>query len=1571
MATGRASSGKTALLSALRTELENVDDGDVEHLAANLLSKLLDGVGVYVAKTGSQFGGDAGTTGLRRRDIRVESKRYKQSTRLSPRMLAGEIVEASHADPHLEVWILFATKSVSETERRLARDEADERGFPMVVIDWTAPAAGAGINPLAALCAQWPDVVETHVNKAAGDAARRLTAYVGSAVDDLRSNLEMWNIGFESLRKKTAAHLQRVWVDSAQAKATLNQDAAGGKAGVQLIKRKDVLLELSNWWLAPSDIRSPIVVTGLEGMGKTWAALDWANQGLAMLPIVLPFPASAFVSNQDFSDMGVRDLIASSLRRITNSHQSREYWRLRVDRLLERPVTDGAAFLLLVDGLNQQPFIPWPALAQTLQGDTLAGKVRLLCTSRRHYFEQDMRHFRELVIRPAQVCVGSYSPSELEELLRLHGVSYSELPPGLLSLASTPRLFPLVMRLKDKDAMRSDASVLRLLFEYGKDVHQVRQQGALTDSDWVQWLADRANEYREQLLRTKASQFTTTITDVANSLNIASVSREDVARRLSDVVDGQLFENQVSVTGAQKLVLKEEPTVLGLGIALLDTISGAADTFEGVQTRVLEWLEPVAAIDLAADVLKAALAILSATATPDANSITDVLLVLWMNVQNPLVDFEKDAFAFGEAFPRSMLTVLERSSLSSQSSAFHYATQSLRRLPRSRASDWESIRSRMLVWTSWVTLPDKDKLGDPNHYAKRYHDYLLERIGIAEPSTRVVHGEELKLDYSHPGNPAVAIAGILEGHDLSAFMPVIRRSAVREAVSVDHNDRSWEGIRWVLLVGCQNASKARDEVAHMAEALLLSTPEQGVHPRLRTRVAAYLLRLTGVQKYEERAVEVNETFGQGWNYQRDYLDKPGRSFFELEFRHIGTVLGDTELNTRQKLDRLSRFLALPDFQLPEELLQTIIEGLQHQTFANVDAFGQRTVEERNLERQVSLGARFAPAQLADMGRRWLSALADRRDDQKYWAALGAPELLLVADEECAAKLALFRTASSAGERNQLANTWSLQLELLHKDLGEQLQLLLEADDYQFLDDLVEVVRPADASQLRSFFHGAGPEARIRAADIVMQVMAHQGTECADELAQDLLPYLRSEKREIRGIAFVALSLCAPQVTGRELLAMNWKADAADPWTAHYGSKALAAASKHLDLADVLPLVAPWLWLEAAVSRGSVPAELDFATRQLVTSVGSPLQSAAEAEGVLSVRMPKPSEIAHVLVTEPDGAKGDLGEALERAARNPEEVSKRMQHLAQDAAATIERMRRQGHSLYLHTFEFEVVEAAYTAAPAAWEPLLRGMDAQSKEFQQRVRLAEGLYLCLCDVLLIHAPAEGLRLWRALFQSMRVRFNGLANIQELVHIAFRAPDSKEVLAARADLATIQHCNTDQDMLEMVIATQLHGRQAWLDALIAEDEASDLLWRRKRAIVLKGFNTFPAMDKLQWPEGSPVGSAEALKRSVLKWTNKGALAKYWWDRFIGATDADSAYASWHVFLGLADRRAWVWRRARPLPTTELDRLRELHLKSNKDLYVRTLKNSEEGTAKLGEKFLGLDKPAKWLMLDGALSR
>ena len=220
-------------------------------------------------------------------------------------------------------------------------------------------------------------------------------------------------------------------------------------------------------------------------------------------------------------------------------------------------------------------------------------------------------------------------------------------------------------------------------------------------------------------------------------------------------------------------------------------------------------------------------------------------------------------------------------------------------------------------------------------------------------------------------------------------------------------------------------------------------------------------------------------------------------------------------------------------------------------------------------------------------------------------------------------------------------------------------------------------------------------------------------------------------------------------------------------------------------------------------------------------------------------------------------------------------------------------------------------------------------------------------------------------------MKVRFNGPAKIPELVHIAMRAPDSAELDAVRAELTNLNRCNTDLDLFELVIACQMHGRDKWLEGFIDADVASDQPWRHKRAAVLKAFHQLPAIDKLQWPEGKTDGSLRALERNLLKWTNRGALAKHWWERFIGATDADTAFAAWHVFLGSADRRAWLWWSRRPESKTELDRLRELHLGSNKDLFARALEKQEEKTPKFADHLFGLDAPGKWLMLDGIPAR
>lgn len=437
------------------------------------------------------------------------------------------------------------------------------------------------------------------------------------------------------------------------------------------------------------------------------------------------------------------------------------------------------------------------------------------------------------------------------------------------------------------------------------------------------------------------------------------------------------------------------------------------------------------------------------------------------------------------------------------------------------------------------------------------------------------------------------------------------------------------------------------------------------------------------------------------------------------------------------------------------------------------------------------------------------------------------------------------------------------------------------------------------------------------------------------------------------------------------MSRNWKPDAADPTAAHYGSAAIAAATKHLNFSDVLTWIAPWRWLDAAVARGSEPAELDLATRQMIAVLNLPAETLPSSEGVLSVRVSKQEELACVLVTEPSQTGGGIGELLKHATRDPDEVQKRMDQLVKDAASSIDKIRSSGHSLYLHTFSSEAVEAAYKANPTVSEELLVGMDPLSASFITRVHIAEGLYLTLCEVLLKHAPAKGLRLWRALADTMKVRFNGVAKIPELVHIAFRVPDSAEVSTLREYLTDLRRCNTDQDLFELVIACQLHGRDKWLEEFINIDRSSDQPWRHKRAAVLSAFHSMPAIDKLQWPEGQPIGSLLALERNLLKWTNQAVLAKHWWERFLNASDADTAFAAWKVFLSVADRRAWVWRSQRFARQNELDRLRELHLQSNEGLYARTLAKKEERAAKFADRLFSLDAPGKWLMLDGAVAR
>ncbi len=1414
----------SAALSKLKGELEEHDATLFEKMAADLFSRLVGDIGVAVAKPGSQFGGDAGTAGLRGRRLRIECKRYMETTKLDPRGLAGEVMEAVLKDELLEAWVLAATKQVSENEQNLARDAGARLGVPIVVVDWTAPAAGVGLNRLAALCATWPDVVEQHLGKAAAEASRALGPHVGGTVDNLRRDLEHWHIGFERLRVASQRQLERVWEDRAESKAALNQDAAGGTTGTHLIKRVQPLQQLAQWWQQPSDARTPAVIAGIEGVGKTWVALDWTIRSLDSLPVVVLLGASEFAGGASLSVAGVKDLVARTLRTMTRSPLGDAYWRERVRALLARPASEGAALLLVVDGLNQQPHVDWSQLAQALQGDEMAGRVRLLATARKHYFEVDLRRLGGLHAKPVRVEVGPYSNTEFDELLLLHGMGRKDLSPALLTLACTPRLFPLVLRLKDNVALQSDASVPRLLFEYGRDVLQLRQNSTLNEDDWVSWLIERATEYRQRLQAATGNRDRlATLSDLAATLAAPHLSEQDVARRLSDVIDGGFYRAVNSTLGARH-VLEERHAILGLGLALLDTLGQLNEpNLADMQSALEAWLEPVAAIDQVVGVVHAALAVLSVLPDQDGSVATDALLVAWMNAQNPSAGFIRDVGVFGAAFPRSMLTVVEQSTWRSRSASFHHSTQCLRRLPRSRSEDWAAITDKMLQWCGQVNLPDKDKVADPQHYAGRYQTRLLLRIGTAEPGPLVVLGEELRLAYSYSGDAARAVPSILEGHEISDFMRVFRRAAVREAVQVEFRGDCWAGLRWLVALASRDEARAHVALEGLAREVLQASAEPGIHVRLRNRVSALLLRATGVESLEIEARSIDESFEEGWCYETDYLNDPANSLFALEFRHAQGVLSNASIPAGRRLDRLGSLLGHPLVKLPQDLLDAVKGTWQQQSFDNVDAIGQTTKEDLDVERIELFAARFAPAEFASTTRRRLRELASRTGDSKYWAALASSEMLLPAGPAECNEFGGLRTRSKLVTHEHIANSWCLQMELLHKQLPEQLSLLLVAQDYHFLHDLMATVRTATAQQLLDFLE-ANAAARVRAARIVLAVMADQIPVDADALSQSLIEYLSSDVEDMRSLAIAALSSCAPEVCGRALMADNWATANVEPFLAHHGSSAVAAATVHLGLTDVLPAIAPWRWLDAAIVRGGESSELEECSAALLTVLRASPGTIPAFDGLLTVKVLRGEGLPRVTVQERQPRDGDIKSALGRLNESTEDADRRWQELAKRAAASIQRVRAGGNALYLHSFSKESVNAAYCAAPALWQRALDGIDEVSADFLARLHAAEGLYLTYCEVLLEREPGLGAKLWRVLRDNLSLLYHGAAGVPELIHIPFRATDSVHVLALREEIASIERCNTDSELLDLVITAQLNGRVSWLDGFIATDSADD---------------------------------------------------------------------------------------------------------------------------------------------------
>ncbi len=1483
----------------LKLELQADDRASaLEKLAAALLGRLL-GIPVAVAKAGFQHGGDGGAAGQQGRRFRLECKKYSDSTRLSDRELLGEIDHALARDEALEAWFLIATRSVPEQLAQDLSQKGEKLGVPIVIIDWS----DHDIAPLAALCAFDPDLVEAMFSKNAGALARALHPATGDVIKTLRRSLQGWCLGFETLCAQSHAKLGKIWNSARASTAELGQNAAGG-AEPKRVRRSSVHDALNSWWQGAARNDAPASIFGWDGVGKTWAALDWLIDRMAEHPVVLVVPSSAAAKISAASETSIKRFLAERLYELSGVRDG-DHWMRRLDYLLKRPAGEGPVLTVFFDGLNQEPSVPWLPILKVLQGDTFAGRVRVMTSTRTHHFEDRLSRLRGLVVTAVPIAVEIYDAApggELDQMLAFEGLSRSDLHPDLVELARTPRLFKLVVRFGDRLVEAGNVTVHRLLWEYGRDTFGERAGTSFSENEWQAWLKEIAQRYREGV-----TEFS--LKALAETTSRPDLSEREVLARLSDIIDGQFAKPGPS--GSMQLT----PTVVAhaLGLALLahlDTVD-ASDS-AAVEPAAIQWLDPIAGLDQRAEILRAAVSIFVERGGSTSRAVAGVLVTAWLQTQNVVDSHRRELAILAPYIPEALLDAIERSDGRAQASARLWAVNALRAIPRADGTPLAAIVERTRAWLSIVSRdvdPNRDSNPDvEKHRANRY----MTKIGVDASGPITVLGVKLQLVDRDDGALQVVVPSIVEGFPLKKVLVCFEAAAV--AFAVRGRAEGWKGLKWLCYLNDVDPQEAAESLRELSNRIGSCTPEQGIHPELPARAAALILWLSGQEVDEEAAAAIDPGIDRAFTYEKDYLANPSQSFFTLERRHAELALGDQGLVLANRIQRTKQFWLDPTFQAPKAFVDELRAAAAAFDVEKLNREGSYTREDRGFEDLEPVLARCAPDLLADLVRRKLRSFSNCPPGSRYWCAISASNHLILAEdvEATAAQILRQSARDHDDEREAFAASSLLMIELRGLDTLSQFERVIAAG-LKFIPvdfrEVLNVPTAKDVDTLIARYRNGTPQEQH---DLILLFSIHPSA-FGDEAWTWLGSLAQQPDHKLRGVVFRTLA-CADAVRfGKMLAADGWSWHAkADLWVNHYGTGALIEAEAALPFDQLVLRLAPWRLLEAARTRGADKGEVRLAAEIFGHVLAAEKINEPDPGSDLSVRRSDEETALFVLSIEPRASQEERDDSFAslRAAMDTDARIKAHQRAAETEVTRVEEARAAGAGLYLTDVNAEDMKPVLQHAPDMLNRWIEGYRERTSDFRRRVRLAEAAYLALCEALLTHDPLRGTDLWRALKATLVTRYIGPAEIDELLHMVFRAPDSPPVGALRDELIGLECCHADLALFEIALSACYNGKAAWLATVIEADRMSPLAWRQKRALVLIGYSIANALPvDGAWPEGQIRTDHAALRHQAARHRLGEGCARHWWRVYLVASNRIDAYAAWILFLHAADRRAWVW--------------------------------------------------------------
>ncbi len=1153
---------------------------DLEHLSAALLSRLLD-VPIAVAKSGYQYGGDAGTAGQQGRRLRLECKKYSDTSKLNERELLGEIDQALERDEALEAWILVATRTVPEQLQQSLVQKGEKIGVPIVIIDWV----DHGIAPLAALCAFAPDLVEKEFSQEAGKVACALQPISGQAIERLRRDLQSWYLGYDALRTLSHEDLGKIWKSPSESKAKLGQDAAGG-AQKKKVKRSTVHKALNTWWHGPAQDDAPVAVVGLEGTGKTWATLDWLIDKRDEQPIVLVIPSSAVVAGHVL-EISVKQLLSDRLHEMSKGIRDREHWLRRLENLLKRPDNEGPILTVFFDGLNQEPSVQWQQFLMVLQGTPFKKKVRVIVSTRTHYYEDRLSEFRGLEDPVERVDVDIYDTapeSELDKMLAFENLTQADLHDDVIELARKPRLFKLVVDFREELVEAGQVTVHRLLWEYGRDTFGVRAGRSFSKDEWRDWLKEIAQQHRNG------------IENYSERALVETVARHDLSEnqvyaRLSDIIDGRFATRDPS----GNLQLTPAVVAHALGLVLLIYLDQeASPTFETLNTRLAEWLDPIAGLDEKAEILRAAVSILVEQERAAESFAPGVLVTAWLQSQNVPHEHRQELADLAPNFPDALLDAIEYSDSYTHDSARFWAVYALRNIPKEDTTAFTKIIERTRRWMSIVSRDVDTQRNANGERDKRRSDRLKRLIGIDASQPIKVVGVELELVDSVSWSLLSTVPSIIEVFPLAEALPIFERAAI--SLAVRGRSEGWDGLKWICLLNEVDPDNTVKALRELSKEVCRRTPEPGIHPDLPRRVAELLLRLTGHQADEDKAVDIEPDLDRLFSYKKDYLRKPGQSWFPLERRHAEIVLADTELSLTYRVKRTKELWLDPNFEPPDTFVAELRKAAESIDVEKLERYMGLTSEDHDFEVLEPVLARCAPDLLADLIRRKMQSLSTCPPEFQQPRVLRTINHLILADEAEIEAVRKLRLISESDNENTDAHVTErlLLIELQNLDAQAQFDLLLQSGLEDFWTYFLKVLCCPTRDDIDALItrYATSSSSKQRA---LLILLSSSPVELTDNAWSWVENFVKKQEGDFRRWAFEILACADPIRFGQILDAEGWSWDPSENVDInHYGTYALIEATADMPFEELAPRLAPWHLLKATRLRGDIPTEVRLA-----------------------------------------------------------------------------------------------------------------------------------------------------------------------------------------------------------------------------------------------------------------------------------------------------------------------------------------------------------------------------------------